>query len=315
MKTLLLTFLISLLYCNVIIAQCDTSNAAFNAIITKYEKLYREIEPDTTKGPWSRNMEVGWAGDIDIRMQNKKIGYDLVSVTMKHKKISFNTPQATMRQKKLVFKSIETTMENKTVGYNPVITCRGLSCKTEMKPIITKVPVVKTVTKTVSTDIPEFKYSATSFTTKVPEFRSDRKEIILKLPEVTVITASSHARAQKEEAEKLKEKYETISVEQKKEMISVVIATFDCQKNEILIQRTEVSNEFNAAISELDKSIENLTANGLDPASLTTDDGTKVNLVQLKNDILLQYQQVLSQFDDALKQLLDKEKEVIESME
>lgn len=314
MKNLPLT-LLALVSCEVLMAQCDTSNTAFNTIISKYEKLYRDIEPDTTKGPWSRNVEVGWAGDIDIRMVNKKIAYDLVSVTMKNKKISFNTPQATMRQKKIIFKSIETTMENKTVGYNPVITCRGLRCKTEMKPIITKVPVTRTVTKTISTDIPEFKYSTTSFTTKIPEFKRDRKEIILKLPEVTVITASSHARTQKEEAEKLKEQYETISVEQKKEMILAVVSTFDCQKNEILMQRAEVSKEFNTAISELDRSIENLKTNGLDPTNVSTEDGSKVNLVQLKSDIILQYEQALNQFDDALKQLLDKEKEVIESME
>lgn len=299
----------------VIFAQCDTTNSAFNGIVKKYEQIYREIEPDTTKGPWTKNPEIGWAGDIDIRMVNKNISYDLVSITMKNKKISFNTPQATMKQKKIVFKSVETTMENKTIGYKPEITCNWKGCKTKMTPIITKVPVARTVTKTISTDIPEFKYTATNIVTKIPEFKKDRKEIILKLPEVTITTASTYARTQKEEADKLKDKYETISNEQQKEMILAVISTFDCQESEILTQRTSVSGEFENAILEIDKSINNLKSNGLDPANLTSDDGSKVNLIQLRQEILLQYEQALTQFDDALKQILEKEKEVIQSME
>lgn len=307
---LLLTFAIA----NTMTAfsQCDTTNAAFKAIVSKYETIYREIEPDTTKGPWTKNPEIGWAGDIDIKMVNKKISYDLVSVTMKNKKISFNTPQVTMRQKKMSFKIVETIMENKTVGYKPEFKC--CPPKTKMTPIITKVPVVRTVTKTFSTDIPEFKYQTTGFITKIPEFKNDRKEIILKLPEVTVITASSYARTQEEEANKLKEKYETLTSEQKKEITNAVISTFECQKNSVIEQRTGVLSEFNNAISEVDKSIENIKSNGADPTNLTSEDGSKINLVQIKNDLLVQLDQALNAFDDALKQLIEKEKEVVESL-
>lgn len=294
------------------IAQCDTTNSAFKTIVAKYEQIYRDIEPDTTKGPWTKNPEIGWAGDINIKMVNKTISFDLISVAMKNRKISFNTPQVTMRHKKMSFKFVETTMENKTIGYKPEFRC--CPPKTKMTAIITKIPVVRTVTKTFSMDIPEFKYETTGFITKVPEFKSTRKEIVLKLPEVTVITASSYAKAQKEEADKLKDKYETLTGEQKKEITNAVITTFECQKNSISEQRATVSSDFNNALSELDKSIENVKSNGADPTSLLNEDGSKINLVQLKSDLLAQLDQALKTFDDAFAQLIEKEKEVVESM-
>lgn len=293
-------------------AQCDTTNAVYNSIISKYEQLYKEIEPDTTKGPWSKSPEIGWAGEIDVRMVNKKIIYDLVAVTMRNKKISFNTPQVTMRQKKMSFSFVETTMENQTVGYKPEFKC--CPPKTWMSPIITKVPVVRTVTKSFSTDIPEFRYQTTSIITKIPEFKNDRKEIILKLPEVTVITASSYARTQEEKAQKIKEQYETLSNEQKKEITNAIISTFECHKNSIIDKRSSVQHEFTNAISEIDRSIENVKAIGADPSNLTSEDGSKINLIQLRNDLLIQMGDALKAFDDAITQLIEREKQIVENL-
>lgn len=312
MKTTILLLLIAVANIMTTFAQCDTTNTEFKVIVDKYEKIYKEIEPDTTKGPWTKNPEIGWAGDINIKMINKKISFDLVSVTMKNKEISFNTPQVTMRQKKMSFNIVETTMKNEIIGYKPEFKC--CPPKTKMTPIITKIPVVKSVKKTFSTNIPEFKYQTTSFITKIPEFKKDRKEIILKLPEVTVITASSYARAQEKEANKIKDKYETLTTEQKKEITNTVISTFECQKKSITEQRTTVYTEFNNAISEVDKSVENTKSNGADPTNLTTEDGSNINLVQLKSELITQLDQALKTFDEALKQLIEKEKEVVESL-
>jgi len=310
----IITLLLALLIANQskILAQCDTTNTAFKSIVAKYEKIYKDISPDTTKGPWSKTPEVGWAGDIDIRMVNKKISFDLISVTMKNRKISFNSPQITMRQKKMSFKSVETTMENRTIGYKPEFRC--CPPKTKMTPIITKVPVVRTVTKSFSTDIPEFKYQTTGFVIKMPEFKNTRKDISLKLPQVTVITASSYARTQEEEANKLKDKYENLTIEQKKEITDAVISTFECQKNSLTEQRTNVTSEFNNAIIEIDKSIVNVESNGADPTNLVIEDGSRIDLVKLKNDLYGQLDQALKTFDEALKQLIEREKEVVESL-
>ncbi len=312
MKIKLLLFSTLLLFSMAAYSQCDTTDTRFNELVKRYEAKYREMQPDTTKqdGPWSKTGLLSWAGDIDIRMVDKTISYDLVGVTMKNRKLSFNTPQVTMKEKKMSFTIVETVMETKTVGWKPEF--RGP--RVTMKPIKIDVPVVREKKVTMSTKIPEFKYATTSFITKVPEFKKERKSISLKLPQITIVTASSQAKALEHEAEKTQAAFETVSEQQKQEMVNLLTSTFECHKSNLFNQRQSVEAEFAAAISELDNSIRNVETQGLDPHNLKNEDGTTVNLIAVRNEVLAKEAETLKVFDTALEEILKREKEVIESV-
>jgi gas vesicle protein len=312
MKTFLFCCSILMLSIADSFGQCDTTNANFDAVVKKYEQKYKEMAPDTSQkdAPWSNSVLASLNLDIDFSMVEKKLSFDLVSVTMKNKKMSFSVPKTTVKEKKMSFTIYEPGMKKVVIGWK--LEFSGLNVK--KVPIYGKIPTMVKKTQTVITKIPTFSYSSTGFVTKVPEFKRDRKELIIKLPKVVVTKVSAKAEALRDDAEKLEKKYENLGGEAKKEMAAEVVTTFDCQRNSIASNRDSVQKEFTLALAELDDSIKQMKSAGADPSKVIGEDGIEVNMLKMKDDLSQELTKALASFDEALTQLLTSEEEILNNL-
>lgn len=306
----ILALLLTVCSLQVTAQECDTTNAAFETIVKKYEQKYQEMAPDTSQGPWSNSLLASLNLDIDFSMVDKKLSFDLVSVTMRNRRMSFNTPQMTMQNKKIRFTIYEPGMEKCVIGYKPEV--KGLEIK--MTKIYGKCPGMVKKEKTIVTKIPAFTYATTGFTTKIPEFKRDKKEIIMKLPKVVVTKVSAKAETLRDDAEKLEKEYNKLSIGAKEEMSAEIVKTFTCQRNALAASRDTVQTAFNAAIAEVDASIKSIKDNGADPAKVVDENGTTVDLLQTRNELLNDLSTALASFDEAIAQLVTSEKEALEAL-
>lgn len=300
------------------LAQCDTGNADFDNLAAQYESRYRQLEEEGAtiddETPQPSGVEVAINADVDVKWENKKFIIDLVSVTMKDKKISFSTPQMTMKTKSMVFSKPEVVMVAKKIGQRPVVVCKGLKCTTKWKDIITHVPTTRMKRVEIKTDLPEFRYAVTSFVTGIPQIRKDRKEITMKLPEVTIKKVTAETEKVKEKAGRIENESNRIADEQEEAFSMLVHQKFECQRENLITSRQAVDAQFEAAISELNSSIERIKNSGADPAGIKSDDGTDINLYALREELFANYKASTTQFNEALESLDRSEKEILEGL-
>ncbi|SDC25017.1 hypothetical protein [Pedobacter soli] len=312
MKTFLFCCSILMLSIADAFGQCDTTNASLDAVVAKYEQKYKELAPDTSDkdAPWSNSVLASLNMDIDFSMVDKKLSFDLVSVTMRNKKMSFSVPQTTVKEKKMSFTIYEPGMKRVVIGWKMEFHWP----KMKKVNIYGKIPTMVKKTHTIITKIPTFTYASTGFVTKIPEFKRDRKEIIMKLPKIVIKKISAKAETLRDEAEKLEKKYNNLGLEAKKEMADEVVTTFDCQRNSLTSSRDSVQREFTSALTELDNSIKQMKSNGADPSKVVGEDGVEIDMVKMKEDLSQELANALASFDEALKQLLASEEEILNSL-
>lgn len=312
-------------------SQCEGNQQELDAIKLKYESRFKDVEKRAKEieddAPDPDNVaETTVQVDFDITMQEQHFILDLVSITMKDRKIAFDLPQIIMEPKSIKFDEVYTKMVLKKTGQYPEIHCKDTwiygpfgsktkgapKCKTVWKDILTDVPEVHTRAVEIKTDIPQFKMATTEFITAIPEFKMERQDIVMNLPSITVKNVKAETKRMEEETEELQNYSQDLVGEQKKEFAKAISGNFQCQRENLLFKRNELTNSFTNSIKEIDSNIEQLKTSGFDPSNLKSSDGKTVNLLDLKKQLSEKEKEVLKSLDEAIAELNEKEKQTIE---
>lgn len=329
-KLLAVSFLI-IGYTKVSFSQCEGNQSELDAIKTKYESKFKNIEnraqeiKDDAPSP-DNDVEAGAQVDIEIEMKEQHFALDLISVTMKDKKIAFDLPQVTMESKSIKFDEVYTKMVLKKTGQYPQVRCKDTwvygpfgsktkgvpECKTIWKDILMDVPELHTRTIEVKTDLPQFKMVTTEFITALPEFKMVRQDFVMNLPSVIVKDIKAETKKMQEDSEELQNYSQDLVGEQKKEFANAISNNFQCQRENLLLKREELSASFTSSIMEIDSNIKQLKENGFDPSNLKSSDGASIDLFELKAQLAEKEMIALKSIDNAIEELNKSEKETIE---
>lgn len=311
MKNLIILAIIGSLF-NQSKAQCQFEQSTFEDIAMKYGKEFKKLERESAEigeeAPDPNDAEAMLNATFEVTMKRQDFGFDLISVTMRDKEISFNVPQVTMKMKSMKFKKPVTKMVIKKTGQYPQIH----GWKIKWKDILTSVPVVTMEEEEIKTKIPEILFAKTSLITAIPEFKMTRQDVALDIPSITVKKISAEVKKIEEKAEAINNDSGKIKERQKEEIAIALHNSFDCQRHDLSIVRSNLSAEFNSAITEIDNNIITMKNYGLSPESIHTDTGEKINLLQMRVELLQKQDEAFVQIDNAIEKLNEDEKETLE---
>ncbi len=109
------------------------------------------------------------------------------------------------------------------------------------------------------------------------------------------------------ESEKLQES-------QNEEFAQAIHKSFECQRTDLIVSRTNLESEFSTSVSEIENSIAQLRANGLNPESIKGDHGEDINLIAIRDELLLKKKEAFEQIDAAIEKMNTEEKNAISMM-
>lgn len=282
-------------------AQCKEEQSALDALQKEYEVLFVDLEKQTEElkkvipeEPESPSTGIDYIG-FDVKFKPQKFSYDLIHVTMRNKSLSLNLPQCSMKRKSFSVPTSKAEWKVKKL-------CCGIKTKTL---------VITNGTKQVYFNSPELKMARTEITTKIPEFTKKRQDISLNIPEFKLkspipdenkkyddLEKKSEAVAQ--QADALSKSGASLEKEQKEKSKVLIINLFTCINNELEKQKIETVKTFDITFNDINNTISQLQANGLDPASVKNDDGSITNLFQVKSDLEKSYKETLDGLNTAI---------------
>lgn len=305
--------LIAITLCTSCIAysQCNFDQTAFDGIAAKYQNDFTTLEKRSQDiaddAPDPNNAEAAINMDFDIKMVRKDFSCSIPQITMKDKKLSFDTPQVTMKLKSIKFKKPVTKMVIKKTGQYPVF--KGWTVK--WKDIKTSVPVVTMEEQEIKTKIPEVKVETTDIITAIPEIKMVKKDMSLNLPSVTVKKVTAEVKKIEDRAKGVSVESEKLQESQNEEFAQAIHKSFECQRTDLIVSRTNLESEFSTSVSEIENSIAQLRANGLNPESIKGDHGEDINLIAIRDELLLKKKEAFEQIDAAIEKMNTEEKNAI----
>lgn len=285
---------------------CAAAQQAVAAIGEKYKPAFKEIEDEGD----ALKSDAEFSGKVD--WDDTRIVFDLPQVTMKDQRIVFGAPQVTMKTNTIVFHTPSVRMVRKKVGEYPEFRCHGFSCTVKWSPIYADVPETFMERQEIKTDVPEFRWDNTEVIVGVPEFRMIRNEIVLGLPRITVTHVVLNADKIKEKGQELKTKADTLAATQNEEVGMAVHGLYDCQRNEVLKQRATANAQFDSAVKQVQASMADLSARGVDTSAVRQADGSVTDMNKVIADILKKQQDANESFDKVLESLTKGEKKSVD---
>lgn len=309
MKNLLIVITV-LINC-IVYSQCSFDQATFDIITNKYQKDFDYLEKrsqDISKdSPDPNDVEGVVNADFEIKMIRKNFSCSIPQVTLKDKKLVFDTPQVTMKLKSIKLKKPVTKMVIKKTGQYPVF--RGFTVK--WKDIKTSVPEVTMEEHEIKTKIPEIKVETTNITTAIPEIKMVQKDMSINLPSVTVKKITAEVKKIEDRAKEVSLENEKLQESQNEEFAQAIHKNFECQRTDLIYSRTNMENEFSNSILEIENSISDLKANGINPELIKGDQGENINLVSIRDELLLKKKEAFEQIDAAIEKMNTEEKNAI----
>lgn len=292
-------------------SQCNFDQAAFDVIAAKYQNDFTTLEKRSQDiaddAPDPNIVEAPVDITFKIEMVRKDFSCNIPQITMKDKKLSFDTPQVTMKLKSIKFKKPVTKMVIKKTGQYPVI--EGWTIK--WKDIKTSVPEVTMEEQEIKTKIPEIKVETTNIITAIPEIKMVKKDMSLNLPSVTVKKISAEVKKIEDRAKGVSLESEKLQESQTEEFAQAIHKSFECQRTDLIVSRTNLENEFSTSVSEIENSISQLRSNGLNPESIKGDQGEDINLIAIRDELLLKKKEAFEQIDAAIEKMNTEEKNAI----
>ncbi len=265
--------------------------------------------------------------DIDVSMKPQTWIMHLPQVAMRDQEWSFDVPQVTMKRQDWIFHTPSVRMVTKKTGEKPEFYCDTGSfipkCTVKWTPIYIDVPEPFLEEQKISLDVPEFTWDTTSIIIKVPEFTWEETQMKLHVPEFKVNSirfnwppsvaddAQERGDALKEKANDLERRSAASGKKLEKEFRSKAISIvsqsirkrFSSARDELENKRIEAMTKFNESLAML-KGIEDAVS-GKENAEF------RGQLQENRKSLLEQQKKATLQFDGALKELLEREKEVI----
>lgn len=283
--------------------QCTDEQRKLDDLEKKYSQSFEDLTKEAgiiAKDLPDSNVSVpGHHISGEIKLKRKDFAINLISTTMKNRKLSMSIPQATMRTKSFSVPYTITKWKIKKL-------CCGIK---------TKVPQVTTGMKRASFKFIDIKMASRDIVMKVPEFRSERKNFSFNVPEFTVDSPipederfnELHKKSKEamQRAEALDKRTTSLTEEQKKETRSLLEGMYNCMISNLSSEKLQMVQLCDANITEVDKSIEELKKHNMNPAAITSDDGTVVNLIRVRQDLLTEKDRISAEFDKAIAELKD----------
>lgn len=284
---------------------CAAAQQAVTAIGEKYKPAFDEIEDEGD----ALKSDAEFSGKVD--WEDTRIVFDLPQVTINDQRIVFGAPQVTMRLNTIVFHTPSVRMVRKKTGEYPEFTCHGFSCTVRWSPIYTDVPETFMERQEIKTEIPEFRWDNAEVVIGVPEFTMVRNEIVLGLPRFTLTHVMLNADKLQDKGQALKTKADALAAEQNEAVGNAVHGLYDCQRNEILRQRGVTNGQFDNAVKQVQASMAELAARGVDTSAVRQSDGTVTDMNKVIADILKKQQEANARFDRILEDLTKNEKKSV----
>lgn len=296
----LFLFITLFILSGITIGQCEIEKARLDTIQNKYAGYFQSLEKwsDEITRNLPDSVPDGAVGKIkfEVVMKRSHFSMDMVSVTMKDKKISLKLPQVTMKEKSFTSKACKVTWKNKRL-------CCGIK---------TKVPVVTCWDKKIGFKIPEFKIGITDIVMKIPEFRKNRVDFSFDVPQVLYkdpLDDEKYRNIQQQadaiaiQADSLSKHSAQLEEAQKEEVRQTMDRIFACMLSELGNQRAVAVKEFERALGQINQNIQDLTQKGIDPSNVQSDDGTVTDLYVLRNKLLEDEKNTLTEIDAAIQEI------------
>lgn len=288
--------------------KCQSEQQAVAAVAQRYKPDFDELErrgkelgKETPEGPETK---VGI--DFDVKMVEKKLIFDVPSVTMRDQRMVFGVPQVTMKEQTAIFHTPSTRMVAKKIGQYPEI--HGWTVK--WSDIITHVPETFMQEQRIVWHVPEFKWDDTTIVLSVPEFRMERVEWILHLPEFKVKNVNVEVDRMNDEAKSLDERAHELKQAQARDIAVATSNVYGCVRSQLVAEAEKGRKAFDGAIAQLSGSIADIRAKGIDPASIDVS-GKKVNLVAQLDDTVKKQKDFVASMDQTLAKLDADEKAAV----
>ena len=267
-----------------------------------YDQYKTEGERLGDRAPDGPLVGIGISGHV--RMKEHVIILDLPTVNMREKRIILDLPQVTMKNRNFSFTTIKTKMVPKKTGEYPEFFCKDTwiklpfngktkgapSCTVKWSPIITNVPELWKDETSFVMKIPEFKVHQTTIVMHLPDVEMAEQRIVFDLPEVLIKDVGVEVDRIQADAEHLEKKTAATTAKHKAEIATVV-------KNDMAEQKAQVAEQFDAGIFQLEKAINDLRDQGVDPANAG---GT--NLLAELSKLKQQKAAALADLDDAVSE-------------
>lgn len=295
-------------------AQCVADEQALATIETQYADRQKQIQDEGED--IQRDAPDGLVISGAVKFEDAHMALHLPSVTMKPKAISFDVPQVTMKQRGFKWKVPEVTMENRVLFHVVRLRCKWLKCKTERKPVITKVPVTRMVLKSASTSIPEFRMETVSIKTDIPEVTMKRQDLHYKLPHITVADPIPDTGPTEKRGKKLAADAQQLSNEIEARSAELTDKLFGCYRGQLVAERETVARSFEDGIAELNKAIKVVKAMNADPSAFQPSDapdGETIDLIAQRDKLIADRDAALAQIDQSIAALVDRGTQDVEA--
>lgn len=283
-------------------AQCNDDQKKMEELEKKYTRYFADLEhdglqitkdiPDSTENVPDGGHKVRF----NVTFKRRDFALDLVSVTMKNRSMIMKIPEVTMKTKSFSVPYTKIVWKTKYVlgipHYYPQVT-------TGMKKASFKSPETTMKNKDFTIKVPEFKKQTTKFSFNVPQFtmvspikdETNYDELEKKTDDI------------KKRADSLMKKTEHLGNQQKEEVRLTINSLYDCMIANLDTERQNIVELYTQNTAQIEASIAEMTTNKIDPTNIKSDDGSVVNLISVKEELLKEKANSLLEIDNAISEL------------
>jgi len=233
--------------------------------------------------------------DFDIDWKEVKIVFDLPSVTMRTKSVSMDIPEVSMQRQDIIFHTPSVRTVTKKVGQYPEF--HGLNIV--WKDILTDVPEVFMEEQRIAFDLPSVTMKTQDWKIDLPDFTMERQEWFVKIPQFTLKNITVETEKIKAAGEQLQEEGRQIGERMKAEINTVPSGGSAKTTQDAIGLKTQISAQFDGAITTLMNTINELVAKGIDPIKVPGANGD-LNLRKQLADLIAQRDAAIRKVEMAL---------------
>ena len=254
------------------------------------------------------------SGMFDVKMTERKIVFDIPSITMTTKRMSLDLPQTTMKTRRMSWDEPVTVMRRTKFGQKPEFKCKQIvKCTVKWTDIIIDVPTIEMRQRAIAMDVPEFRMDRTEFKADIPEVKMRRQDWSMKIPEITLRNPMLEAERLKRRGEGLATRADTLANRIDGDTAQSTSDLFGCYRDDVVAKRGMIANQFDLAIRQLEAGIGAVGGAGGDPSKVAGD-GVAIDMIAQRDALVRQRAEALSALDAVLEDLAIKQKAAVEKV-
>ncbi len=255
----------------------DGRAAALNAqiadVVKKYQPRIQALQDEGTQLKDGAIKPENWEAminvDFDVTWSVQRIVFDFPEVTFKDQRISFDLPEVRMELQRIVFDLPAVRMVDRVIGQKPEWYGPFNMVWTDM---IISVPEAYMQRNEIKLDIPSVTMKRQEIVIGLPEFKMTRVEWKIGLPQFTIHNVRAETTKLEDTGKRLQTEGATIGAAMKAE-IDTLVGQFMQGAGGVAGAITTTRNSFDSALSSLGNAITDLSARGVDPIKVPTDNG------------------------------------------